>query len=1067
MRGDLSREGRSAQMTDGAKREKRVVRSYSAELKAEAIELSRRIGPKAASLQLDVGYEALRQWRRMNLPKEELRQQKVFTKEFKAEAVEFALQVGTTSAAEKLGVGPKVLHSWKTKVVGRTRADYGIYTDEIRKLAVSEANEKGMIRVALERNIPEGTLANWMRQAKGNYKKRYTQTRYSRAFKEEVLKRIQIDGVQNVCAQENLGTQLVRTWVKKAGVADPYEGVKKHSDKTLSWVDANYSEWRELAVEWLKGETRSIGGKINALRVFFNRYLIECLLPSEPHALLSRNAYAPDFFKVACAESRHGQVVNNFVHKFIDWVLLLNCSETDDYGYRLVSPAFRNPVKRISMGGVSIEESVYTPLPYGFISELRHMLAAGENFADWVWAHQAIGKEEGKTGSVAPDWFAVSESQIDRNDPDCVWRVRMRGKTCGGEVLEMWSPVRWVALLIKLILPLRTMQVRVLDSGEADAWRYELSQDNKSTWVRNEVVSRFGIGSKTAQGVFRRIQPKISEMQELGGTDVQLYINTNKTADLNKTGSEKGYLMPWVSPTDDRQSNPFYWLHKLRNWQEKFNPISKRTSWKELDHRHIKIKSDVQLASYADSCFLFRLPEAKPLERHFPVSSGHVDLCWQELLRQYEQRLANLGRVQADGSPIRLVDRGRGRAFFPLHALRVSLITALALDGSLSFPIIQKLVGHSRLLMTLYYTKAGAYRIRQELGEASRRLDAAKERSIAGFLLNTEYDKLIEEAICNSATTFAKVIPMHKESRNAAGWMPMHHGLCLVGGNTSPLEGTDTNGCHNGGTHIGTTQKNLHTPVPGGARNCVRCRWFVTEPHHLPALVAHFNNIMYHFDEARMACVDAEKSLAERKLDRKREEDSGRLYLQSALLQNSERVWESCLQKFNDLAEDAAATSRLIKRCIELLDKESQSNPQTLLATGTVGDVSMAIEETSSELLQLTGVCEAAEIYADLAPGKAVFRRSQLLDAALHREGMPPVFMVLSESEQLRVGNAFMKKLYLTQNLMNVEAGKHVVISLIDEKKNLYENLGIKVSTLFEEHLLPEKISISRLIGRP
>jgi hypothetical protein len=36
----------------------------------------------------------------------------------------------------------------------------------------------------------------------------------------------------------------------------------------------------------------------------------------------------------------------------------------------------------------------------------------------------------------------------------------------------MWSPVRWVALLAKLILPLRTLQVRMLDSGEADTWRY-------------------------------------------------------------------------------------------------------------------------------------------------------------------------------------------------------------------------------------------------------------------------------------------------------------------------------------------------------------------------------------------------------------------------------------------------------------------------------------------------------------------------------------------------------------------------------------------------------------------
>jgi len=33
--------------------------------------------------------------------------------------------------------------------------------------------------------------------------------------------------------------------------------------------------------------------------------------------------------------------------------------------------------------------------------------------------------------------------------------------------------VRWVALLVQLILPLRTFQMRMLDSGEADTWRYD------------------------------------------------------------------------------------------------------------------------------------------------------------------------------------------------------------------------------------------------------------------------------------------------------------------------------------------------------------------------------------------------------------------------------------------------------------------------------------------------------------------------------------------------------------------------------------------------------------------
>jgi hypothetical protein len=58
------------------------------------------------------------------------------------------------------------------------------------------------------------------------------------------------------------------------------------------------------------------------------------------------------------------------------------------------------------------------------------------------------------------------------------------------------------------------------------------------------------------------------------------------------------------------------------------------------------------------------------------------------------------------------------------------------------FPVLQKLVGHSRLLMTLYYTKPGASHIRDVLLGAAERLEANKEASIQNSLLDTEHDEL-------------------------------------------------------------------------------------------------------------------------------------------------------------------------------------------------------------------------------------------------------------------------------------------------------------------------------------
>jgi len=210
-----------------------------------------------------------------------------------------------------------------------------------------------------------------------------------------------------------------------------------------------------------------------------------------------------------------------------------------------------------------------------------------------------------------------------------------------GQVLEMWSPVRWVVLLVKLILPLRTFQVRMLDSGEADTWRYE-----DGNWALN--TSQLAQSSKhrpLQQGVFRRSNP-LSDGEEVSTV---LYINTNKTADIAKSSSEKGYVLPWAFGGAVHQ-DVIYWLEKLRNWQTKYNPVSRRTSWSELDGRHITAKSDVQLAGYPDTCFLFRLPEARDGEQNLPVSAETLHMPWFALLEALELRLADRGETHSNGA---------------------------------------------------------------------------------------------------------------------------------------------------------------------------------------------------------------------------------------------------------------------------------------------------------------------------------------------------------------------------------------------------------------------------------
>ncbi len=333
---------------------------------------------------------------------------------------------------------------------------------------------------------------------------------------------------------------ILNTLKASTAVAPKVKGVTRETDTSLGWVAREHPQlavWRALAVEWLKGETSGVDERLTTLAAFFERYIVQQGLPLDPAVFLARTTVLPDFYRTACPDSARGIKYNNNIHSFLHWVLLREFSAPADDGKPEVSSAFHNPVSRMTKSGLpKQDESVHSPLPYGYIDELRQMLAAGPHFRDWQWAQNALGGEIGKGGRIAPDWFEVTEAQIDRNDPDCVWRERPMARS---NRLEMWSPVRWVGLLVKLILPLRTLQVRMLDSGEADTWRYAAG-----TWTLS--TSRLAQGSERRplqQGVFRRSNPHADGEV----VPAVLYINTNKTADIAKSGPDKGYEVPWPS----------------------------------------------------------------------------------------------------------------------------------------------------------------------------------------------------------------------------------------------------------------------------------------------------------------------------------------------------------------------------------------------------------------------------------------------------------------------------------------------------------------------------------------
>lgn len=1046
---------------------RRRYQRYTPEQKAEALALLKNgTVRKGVSEKLDIPFDVIKKW------SSEASKHREHPLEIRLEGLRLLAEGKTKGeVGVLLGVSKSTVAYWHR--IGSQR----IFQRETEKSTREELRRK--IIVGIQAGKTDRQLAHEFQLTLSTTKKirhelvgiKYDLVVYSETDKKRAIELV-ASGKSVSYAARVIGCKAptVRTWFSKAvenGEAVwPEKSKSVIEDKDFSWIARDYPEyaqWQRFAAEWLRGEKKALGAKMEAITAFIRRYLVGQKLPASPEYLLRRGSVLPDFFDTVSPQTTCGITQNNAVHQFLNWVLLHHFTERADDGHPIVSPAYRNPIRKLTSGGLPRNfESGYEPLPYGYIDQLRRKIVQGRNFRDWVWAQNALGRkrrcdefEDETINDCATEWFEVPEQMIDKDDPDCVWVLTKPIDKRTPATFKMWSPVRWVALLLKLQVPARTFQVRFLDSGESDTWRYE-----NQKWLRNSHNLAGGTAKRPWQnGVLRRVQ------SVNGSESTTLYFNTNKTKDQWKSGTDKGYECPWpILP--EIESQPHYWLEKLRNWQQKYNPILCRTAWSEVPATIIgTAKSDLQLSSYLDACFLFRTAEFRKQGREcFPVPDGTIGAAWYALLSSLEEDLANEGSTHADGSPIVLVksENSKTGTYFPLHCLRVSLITALAIDGGMSADLLMKVVGHSRLVMTLYYTKPSLSHIQDALLGAAERIDAQKEKSIISFLANSERIELLDQAIFNSTDGAALLVEEKPENRNPAGWLPLHHGVCLAGGNTTEVEGNfKVRGCHNGGQEIPGSHGRFG-PVPGGVRNCVRCRWFVTEPHYVPALAAHLGSLLYHMDEARATSVKYEAEWSSIKKLKADSETAGQPFTEMAKLKTAERLFESSMARFSNLAADMAACWRLIERCNAVASSITDADTTALIATDDAMSVHAIVEETDSELLQLAGVCQNIEIYPDLESGRAIFRRSQLLDAALSIESIPQFFMALSEAEQLKYGNLFMRKLAQRTNAANLLLGMRKVCALMDAGHSIAELMGVDVAEflLHEQQLNTKNIAL-------
>ena len=724
--------------------------------------------------------------------------------------------------------------------------------------------------------------------------------------------------------------------------------------------------WAKLARDHIASNPANWKKRKSAVNLFLAHLLENPSLPRDPVAYFDVRNRPSVFFDVP---GNKGRQTMSVVHEFLGEVLVKACSVADGKELPVLMPGFAVPLARSVYKGVNKGETHRETMPTRLIRQAMAILT--EN--DFAWP-RSIGR--------------VSDSFRWRN-PET------------GQFETVWSPVRTYALIIKLLLPARTHQIRHLDSGEGDTWRYEVD----GRWVANTGPHRPRDPAPVECGVFRKYRRKD------GSDGAVLYFNTNKTADID--GTAKGYVMPW------EKADALRVLAALRDWQERFNPTAGPTAWSDIQELR-PVKHGDDLARMGADFFLFR----DPCHRHqpdLPVTDGRLRNLWLKLMEELERRLAKAGETLPNGEPIRLVlgrdaDGAASCSVFDLHSLRVTLITAMYEEG-VPPEYLMKIVGHASVLMTLYYTKLDVEALSLRMNEALLQRQRKAQSEMAGFLQRASREEL-ERVVAHRSPAALDALA----GGTGTGMVVMDHGICPVAARR----------CHEGLAAVDPANgMTKYQPVPGGAANCVRCRFFLTGPAFLFGLEAHVGDLAYRLKRASYTFETAQDRFDILSDAYAAALEAGEPFHRRRELEIAETALEAATAEVDGIALSLQAAYALTEQCIGINNQMPDGHGVALVAVGGVGQVEAVLSECHA-FEQLHRVCLGATFFDGLNIDwqRPNLERARLFDRMLRASGHEARFSLLDDEDALRIANAMGQFLY-------ARLDKDAVHALVDGRTTL------------------------------
>lgn len=276
----------------------------------------------------------------------------------------------------------------------------------------------------------------------------------------------------------------------------------------------------------------------------------------------------------------------------------------------------------------------------------------------------------------------------------------------------------------------------------------------------------------------------------------------------------------------------------------------------------------------------------------------------------------------------------------------------------------------------------------------------------------------------------------------------MDHGICAVSARR----------CHEGlAVCDASTGVTRFEPVPGGATNCARCRFFITGPAFLFGLEAHVNDRSYRlkksselFEKAqdRFDCLsDAYASAL----------GNGTPFAMRRELEIAETALEAATYEVDGVALSLQAAYALTEQCLRIVASHGDSS-LSLVTVGGTGQLEAVLAE-GHEFEQLTRICVSATMFDGLNIDwqQPNLERARLFDRMLRSSGHEARFYLLDDKDALHAANAMAQFLY-------ARLDPNTVHSLIDGRTTLR---AVGLEKAFAEQLNsvePKTFSVAKLM---